>query len=1102
MSGYYRFPTISQETIVFVCEDDLWTVSITGGVARRLTSNLGATGSPQLSPDGELLAFAGREEGPAEVYVMPALGGEAKRLTYQGSQASIVGWSSDGENILYSSGASSPFGAWIWSLSPEGGEPQRLPYGPANHVSYGSDGGVIIGRLTREPARWKRYRGGTAGQLWIDVDGDGEFQPFKPVDSNFTTPMWIGDRIYFISDHEGVGNIYSCDTSSEDLQRHTHQETYYCRSAQTDGSRIVYHAGGDLWIHEIEDENNYKVDVDFRSPRIQRQRKFVNPTKYLQEYSPSADGKSLSLTARGKLFTMGNWDGAVLQHGDRNGTRYRKTEWLNDGKRIVTLSDAGGEEALEIHTCDGSEEIRRLDNLEIGHVRYLSVCPKGDDLKDQLLIVNHRLELLLIELDEPTLRVLDKSLHRRISGATWSPDGKWIAYSFPATETTSSLKLCNVETGEISSITKPEFSDYAPAWDPDGKFLYFLSRREFEPVGDSLHFDLGFPVSTRPLLVTLQKDTPNPFIPTVPSSDDEKDKEKEENEDKDTDDDAKEDEKSEEKDEDEKEKSKKKKRKPIVIDLDGIEQRVVAFPYTHANYGQIAGIEGKAIFTSFPVQHAVNSPGDEDGSGGKGRLHAYDFKEQKKEVLVGDIGNFQLTRDYKTLIYRTGDRIRAIKAGRKAEDDPKGEKKDGNPRHNGWINVSRIRPSVIPSAEWAQMYREAWRLQRDYFWTEDMSDVDWEDVYKRYLPQLEKVATRAEFSDLMWEMQGELGTSHAYESGGDYRSSPNYAQGFLGADYSYDSENEGYRINHIVRGDTWNERRDSPLGAPGINIQEGDVLLSIGGQQLTENVSPGELLVNLAGQEVQTTFKNTSDGEKRVVTIKVLGSESELRYREWVSQNRKYVHEKTDGKVGYVHIPDMGRRGYAEFHRGYLCEVSYPGLLVDVRYNGGGNVSQLILEKLSRKRIGYDLPRWGTPHPYPASSVLGPMVAVTNENAGSDGDIFSHCFKLMDLGKLIGKRTWGGVIGISPHQGFVDGGSTTQPEYSFWFVDVGWNVENYGTDPDIEVDYRPQDYTTDSDPQLDCAIELLLREMEENPPELPDFGDRPRLTLPTLPKAE
>lgn len=1089
MSGYYRSPTICQNTIVFVCEDDLWTVPVEGGVARRLTSNLGAAGSPRLSPDGEHLAFAGREEGPSEVYIMPALGGEAKRLTYQGSNVSIVGWDTDGKHILYSSGAGLAFDPWIWKLSSEGGEPQRLPYGPANHIDFSDAGGVIIGRLTREPARWKRYRGGTAGQLWIDTEGDGQFQPLAPVDSNFTTPMWIGERIYFISDHEGVGNIYSCLPSGEDVQRHTHQDTYYCRLAQTDGRRIVYHAGADLFVYDLESDTENRVDVEFRSPRIQRQRKFVNASAYLQEFDPAPDGHALAVTVRGKPFTMANWEGAVLQHGERDGARYRFTQWLNDAKRLVTISDAAGEEALEIHTRDGSADIVRLDTLDIGHVRGLSVSPQTEsDENDRILLVNHRFELLHIDLETHELRTLDKGHYHSIRGAAWSPDGKWCAYSFPATETTRSIKLCKIETGETWFVTEPEFSDFAPAWDPDGKYLYFLSSREFDPVYDSLHFDLGFPSAMRPLLVTLQETLGNPFVPEPRPLEEEK-------EDKDKEDEEKQDE--EDKAADEKSEKKKDKREPITIDVEGISQRVVAFPYPRGNYGQIAGIEGKVIFTAFPIPGT--SSGDDD-SRSKGVLHVYDFKEQKKDTLVSGIEGFRLSRDSKTLVYVTGNRLRVIRAGKKVEAE-KPESRGGPNRQTGWIDLNRIKASIVPTAEWHQMYREAWRLQRDFFWTEDMSGVDWEHVYQRYLPLLDRIATRGEFSDLMWEMQGELGTSHAYEMGGDYRGSPNYAQGFLGADYAYDAENDGYRITHIPRGDAWEASKDSPLNAPGVNVRKGDILLAIGGQRVSETVSPGELLVSLANQEIQATFQNAEDGEKRVVTLKVLGGEHELRYREWVSQNRRYVHEKTDGKVGYVHIPDMGRRGYAEFHRGYLAEVSYPGLLIDVRYNGGGHVSQLLLEKLARRRIGYDVPRWGTPHPYPDASVLGPMIAVTNENAGSDGDIFSHCFKLMELGLLVGKRTWGGVIGISPHQSFVDGGGTTQPEYSFWFVDVGWRVENYGTDPDIEVDYRPQDYIAEGDPQLDRAIEELLRQMEENPPEVPDFGERPRLTLPTLPKA-
>ena len=1067
--------------VVFVCEDDLWTVSVEGGIARRLTSNLGAVSFPSFSPDGTLLAFTGREEGSGEVYCMPAPGGEAKRLTYQGSDGEVVGWKPDGTGILYTSATEDAFQSWLWSISPEGDFPRRLPYGPANHISFGESEGVVIGRLTRDPARWKRYRGGTAGRLWIDVEGDNEFQPLIPADGNFTTPMWIGERIYFISDHEGIGNIYSCLPSGEELRRLTHQEEYYCRWAQTDGKRIVYHAGAELYVYDIERDTDAQVPIEFRSPQVQRQRKFVDTSDYLQEFATHPDGHALALTVRGKVFSMANWEGAVLQHGERDGVRYRLTEWLNDGVRFVAISDAGGEEAIEIHTRDGSQDTVRLEGLDIGRPTGLHVSPK----KDQIALRNNRFELLLVDLETKEIRQLDKSPYNSISGFAWSPDGRWIAYSFATTERTSSIKICKVETGDTWLVTPPEFTDVAPAWDPEGKYLYFLSYREFKPVYDHLHFDLGFPQAVRPLLVTLRKDLPNPFVPVPGPLEETKDEDKKEEKDgaetKDTEND-----------------DTKKEEKPIEIDFDGLQRRVVVFPYPEGHFGQIAGIEGKALFTSFPVVASVQSFLDQDDSEPKGTLHVYDFKEQKTDTIVTDIDYFTLSQDNKTLVYRAGDRLRVLKSGEKP--DEKSEEKEGTNRQSGWIDLNRVKASVVPTAEWRQMYREAWRLQRDYFWTEDMSGVDWERVYQRYLPLLERIATRAEFSDLMWEMQGELGTSHAYEFGGDYRPSPHYVQGFLGADLVYDEELDGYRITHIVQGDAWEETKDSPLNEPGINIKVGDHLLAIGGQRVNRERSPGELLVNLAGQEVELTIRDVEKGQNRTVTVKTLRSEQEARYREWIAKNRAYVHEKTDGKVGYLHIPDMGQRGYAEFHRGYLAEISHPGLIVDVRFNGGGHVSPLILEKLARRRIGYDIRRWGTPLPYPYDSVMGPLVAITNENAGSDGDIFSHCFKLMGLGLLVGKRTWGGVIGISPHQTFVDGGLTTQPEYSFWFVDVGWKVENYGTDPDIEVEYRPQDYMANRDSQLDRAIEEILRQMEENPPRLPDFDERSRLTLPTLPK--
>lgn len=958
---------------------------------------------------------------------------------------------------------------------------------------------MVIGRNTGDPATWKRYRGGTAGRLWIDVNGSGPFVPLVPVDGNLTAPMWLGGRIYFISDHEGIGNLYSCTPDGQDVRRHTHHEEYYCRGPRTDGHRIVYHAGADVYIYDVEQESCARVAVDFRSPCPQRQRKFVEPSRYFQEFSLHPDGHAAALTIRGKLFSMANWEGAVLQHGARDGVRYRLTEWLNDGRRLVTVADTDGEEAIEVHGRDGLTPPVRLSGLDIGRAVALSVSPK----EDKLLVRNHRHELLLIDLENQSLRVLDKSMYDAVRGAAWSPDGRWVAYSLAMTERTCSIRIAKVETGEAWTITPPEFVDLAPAWDPQGNFLYFLSYREFNPVYDELHFDLGFPQAMRPLLVTLRKSLPNPFVPSPRPV--QETREPRSNGRPATSGSLVSDPEScveAPSDGSTAQTPAKPQEQGIEIDFDGIQKRVIAFPYAEGRYGQIAGIEGRVLLTSFPTEGSLGRVGGRDNEP-RGTLLSYEFKEQRKDTLVSGISYFALSRDNKTLAYRSGNRLRVLKAGDKpAERGPNGNGKDEPCRATGWIDLARLKVSVNPMAEWRQMYREGWRLQRDYFWAEDMSGVDWSEVYERYLPLLARVGARSEFSDLMWEMQGELGTSHAYEFGGDYRPWPNYAQGFLGGDFKYDAEVDGYRIEHLVQGDAWEESKDSPLSRPGLNVREGDWLLAIGGQRLGKAHPPAEMLVNQAGQEVELTVLDRDSREHRTVTVKALASEGEARYREWVSRNRKWVHDATDGTVGYVHIPDMGPRGYAEFHRGYLAELSRPGLIIDVRFNGGGHVSALILEKLARRRLGYDVRRWGAPIPYPYDSPMGPLVAVTNELAGSDGDIFSHCFKLMKLGPLVGTRTWGGVVGISPKQSFVDGGQTTQPEFSFWFVDVGWNVENFGTTPDIYVEYRPQDYMNGHDPQLARAAKEAQRLLKRKPPRMPDFGERPTRALPRLPRIE
>jgi tricorn protease len=1092
-SGYYRFPTIHSDTVVFVCEDDLWTTPAGGGIARRLTSNLGLASRPVLSPDGTQLAFAGREEGQAEVFLMPAAGGPARRLTYMGGGlCRPVGWASD-DQILFTNNAKQPFGRtlYLYRVGIDGEAPERINVGPAAAVAYGPRGGMIIGRNTGSPAYWKRYRGGSTGQLWIDEEGEGAFRPLLEMNGNRSSPMWleVGDepagRIFFLSDHEGVGNLYSCRPDGDDVRRHTDHEQFYARNAATDGTRIVYHVGADLYLYDPVQNSSQSISIEFHSPQTQRNRKFVRADKYLDSWALHPDGHSVAITSRGKAFSMGNWEGAVLQHGETAGSRTRLLTWLNDGKRLIGVSDDGGEESFTILNADGNGDPEMLGELDTGRPVDLAVNPK----RDQIIFSNHRYEILHLDLATRELQLIDRGKAGRIAGFAWSPDGEWVAYSVSVSQQVTSLKLWQRETGEIYPLTRPVLADVMPSFDPEGKYLYFLSYRHFDPVYDNMQFDLSFPRGVRPHLITLRKDLPSPFV-QVPRAPGEKKASPAKNE-------KKEETKETTNGAEGKKKKEAQEEKPIQIDVEGIESRVIAFPVEEALYGRIVGLKGeKLLYSRYPVEGSLNRQRSPVVRPSKGTIFSYDMAELKEEMVLSGISDFLITDDTKWLIYRAGNRLRVLKAG--AKPDKQAGNRPG--RKSGWLNLGRVKVSVDPAAEWGQMYREAWRLQRDQFWSPDMSQVDWLAVYERYLPLLERVSSRSEFSDLMWEMQGELGTSHCYEMGGDYRPEPKYDRGHLGADFSYDAESGRWQIDHIVTGDSWDKNGDSPLNGPGIGAQVGDVLLAINGRELSRTFSPAAALVNLAGEEVTLTFAGDEEESPRSVTVRTLRSDAQARYREWVEGKRRQVHEATGGRIGYVHIPDMGPRGYAEFHRGYLAEVDREGLIVDVRFNGGGHVSPLILEKLARRRIGRIASRWGEePTPFPRESVAGPMVALTNEHAGSDGDIFSHCFKLMGLGPLLGKRTWGGVVGINPRHPLVDGTMTTQPEFSFWFTDVGWGVENYGTDPDIEIDNQPQDYINGVDAQLERTIREIMERLEADTTQMAEPEPVPSRALPQLP---
>jgi tricorn protease len=1067
--GYYRTPTIAGDTIVFVCEDDLWSVAAQGGLARRLTAGPGAASLPRLSPDGTQIAYVGRDEGTPEVYTIPAIGGPPRRLTFLGTEALYVsGWSPNGREIYFTADAGVPFvkETSAFGISVDGGEPYRLPVGHAMSLDVAANGATLLGRNNIDPARWKRYRGGTAGHLWVDADGTGTYARLgAELGGNLVWPMWLGERIAFLSDHEGIGNVYSVRADGADLRRLTNEQTYFARYPATDGTRIVYACGGEIALFDSRTDATVRVAIDTPSGAPQTARRFVDAADFLETFAPSPDGKAVALIARGHAFTMPLWEAAVGELGSGSAVRRRAIVWLHDSARVAYLDDSAGFERIAIEPADQSKPATFVTSGDVGRITELVASPCGD----RLAFANHRHELFVLDIGKEP-RKLDTSMAWRCIDLAFSPDGKWLAYVWAPKASTSIVRIADCESGAIVDATEALRDDRSPAWDPEGKYLYFISARDFNPIYDALQFDLSFPHAMRPYVLTLRRDVANPFVP-LPAPLHTKDDDEDEDED------------------DAAEGKAKKKPAPVLIDTDGLAQRILAFPVEEGHYQRIVGVKGRAVFSRFPVVGITATRRDDDADGGV--IVAYDFVAQRSATLATDIDQFVLGSDGRTLVYESRQHLRAIDAGGELPDD----EPDDKPQHemnrrSGWLDLGRVGVQVEPRDEWAQMLREAWRLQREQFWDPQMSGIDWDAVLERYAALLPRIRTRAELSDLIWEMQGELGTSHAYEIGGDVRRSPQYRRGFLGADYHWDAKRKGYCIDAILRGDSWNRSDDSPLAEPGIDVQPGDAIVAVGGVRVAQLRTPGELLVNLANRDVALDIER--DGKTRRVLVHALRDEHMLRYRAWVAANRALVHERTGGRVGYVHIPDMGPWGFAEFHRGYLTEFERDGLIVDVRYNRGGHVSPLLLEKLARKRVGYDVSRYGPPQPYPPESVGGPLVALTNQFAGSDGDIFSHCFKLYGLGQLVGMRTWGGVVGINPYHELVDGTTTTQPEYSFWFVDAGWNVENYGTDPDVEVDIAPQDSAAGRDPQMETALEIIQRALTSVParPAFPPYPNR------------
>ncbi|MFF4543094.1 S41 family peptidase [Streptomyces sp. NPDC001435] len=1042
--------------VAFTAEDDVWLAPLDGGRAWRVGADNVPVSHPRISPDGTTVAWTSTRDGAPEAHIAPVTGGPAKRLTHWGSwRTQVRGWTPDGQVLaLTTHGQSSLRRSWAHAVPLDGGPATALPYGPVGDVAFGPRTVLLSAPMGREAAWWKRYRGGTAGKLWIDAEGTGEFARLhEELDGNLEYPLWVGDRIAFLSDHEGTGALYSSLADGSGLRRHTPLDGFYARHAATDGSRVVYSSAGELWLlDDLESAEPRRLDVRLGGPRVDLQPYPVDASRWFGAASPDHGARGSAVSVRGAIHWITHRSGPARALAAKPGVRARLPRAFRaDGEEwVVWVTDAEGDDALEFAPATGLAPgaiPRRLAAGQLGRVLELAMAPDGS----RAAVAAHDGRLLLVERETGEVREVDRSADGEVSGLAFSPDSAWLAWSHPGPRPLSQLKLAHTTDLSVTEATPLRFQDYAPAFTLDGKHLAFLSNRSFDPVYDEHVFDLAFVVGDRPHLITLAATTPSPFGPQrhgrpfeTPDKDETPDSEG----------------------------------TPTTrVDLEGLAERVVPFPVEAARYSNLRAAKDGVLWLRHPVQGVLGaSRATPDAPEPKTELERYDLAQRRIEHLAADADHFEVSGDGKRVLLWSDGRLRVVPSDRRAAHDDDGDT-------SVTVDLARVRQSVDPAAEWRQMYDEAGRIMRDHFWRPDLSGVDWDGVLDRYRPLLGRIATHDDLVDLLWEVQGELGTSHAYvQPRGGYGDGAR--QGLLGADISRHPDGS-WRIDRILPSETSDPEAHSPLAAPGVAVRAGDAVVAVAGHPVDPVTGPGPLLVGTAGQPVELTISPSGGGDLRHAVVVPIADEEPLRYHDWVTGRRAYVHERSGGRLGYLHVPDMQAPGWAQIHRDLRVEVAREGLVVDVRENRGGHTSQLVVEKLARRIVGWVLPRGLRPYSYPQDAPRGPVVAVANEFSGSDGDIVNAAIRALGIGPVVGTRTWGGVIGIDSRYHLVDGTLITQPKYAFWLEGYGWGVENHGVDPDVEVVQRPQDWAAGRDPQLDEAIRLALAGLEERPARTP-----------------
>ncbi|WP_432082910.1 S41 family peptidase [Streptomyces sp. WAC 04229] len=1146
--SYLRLPHLSGDQLCFVAEDDLWLASLDGpGRAWRLTVDRTKAGHPRFSPDGRHIAYTSWRSLVPEVHLVPVDGGPGRQLTHWGGlDTRVCGWSPpdpDGTTaVLAVASHGEPFShlTWAYKVGPEGDPGRKLPWGPVTDIQAADLDGerrtlLLTGTPPHEPAAWKRYRGGATGRLWLH----GE-RLLPDLGGHLAAPMFVGGRIAFLSDHEGVGNLYSCAHDGTGLRRHTDHDAFYARNAASDGTRVVYQCAGDLWIVDDLASGSVprRLDVRLSGPRAGRRRYQVPAAQNVGGVSVDETGRASAVVVRGSLYWLTHRDGPARTLADTPGVRVRLPEMLGESGRIAYVTDAAGEDAVEIAhlpRATGGRAARRAATGGLGRILELASDPAGD----RLAVASHDGRLLLLDVaeedagaaealegegrgspaqdatpggaDRPagadgpvaaggptavgapeggagptedaggtgtaggTVTELIRSVNGPVTDLAFSPDGTWLTWSHPGIgRSLRQIKMARIngQNGHdplVVDVTDGRFEDENPVFTRDGRYLAFLSWRGFDPVYDVHTGDLSFPLGCRPYLVPLSSATPSPFAlnpegrPAAGGLDPLEDEPGEGG--------------------------------AVTVEVEGLASRVTPFPVAASKYSALQPVAGGGlVWLRWPISGALGetfaNPADPSE---RPTLEHFGLAKAKKSELVDHLDWFRVSGDGTRLVVLDEGDLRAVPATEAGDSDS-----------TTWIDLRRILHVVDPPAEWRQAYDEAGRLIRAYFWDPGMCGIDWDAVLDQYRPLVERVASPDEFADLLREVLGELGTSHAYVAAARRNEGPAHYQrwqGLLGANFV--CRDGHWVVKRILPGDSSDSKARSPLAGTG--IREGAVLTHVDGRPVDPAAGPYPLLAGAGGTTVELTFAPAGDtgGPSRRVAVVPLVDERPLRYQDWVAKRREVVRELSGGRCGYLHIPDMGGSGWAQFNRDLRMEVSRPALIVDVRGNAGGHISELVVEKLTRTILGWDLTRDAQPVSYASNAPRGPVVAVADEATSSDGDMITAAFKLLRLGPVVGQRTWGGVVGMTGRHRLGDGTVITVPMNAAWFDAYGWSVENYGVAPDVEALRTPLDWAEGRYPVLDEAVRLALELLETNPPATPPgYADVPDRSRPPLPPRE